>query len=474
MLIGREKERALLEKTLQSQAAELVAVIGRRRVGKTFLVRSIFEGKIRFETAGVRDASLKEQLRNFHFRLKHSFGDLAPEKPPKNWQEAFFALMLCWEKDVSNHQNVLFFDELPWLASNKSRFLSAFSFFWNTWASQKKIVVVICGSAASWMIQKVVNDKGGLHNRITKRIDLRPFTLKETETFLHSKQIRLSRYQTTLLYMALGGIPHYLNEVSSGKSAMQNIQDICFSDNGILRSEFKRLYPALFDNPESHIAIVRALAQKRSGMTRLGLLEATGLPDGGGTSICLEELESSGFISTYHNFEKRKKEMVYRLTDEYSLFYLKFIETRPDLDEDTWKTLSQTQTFKTWSGYAFENICLKHVQQIKKALSIAGIHAEASTFYQKGQGQSKGVQIDLLLDRSDNTINLFEIKFYAEAFALTKTHAEELLQKRSLFKYYTESKKHIFLSLIAPYGVLENEHSAGLLDHVLDLDALFE
>lgn len=473
MLTGREKERAVLERAAASPTAEMIAVIGRRRVGKTFLIRSVFEGKIRFETAGVQNASLKEQLNNFHFRLKYSFGELAPPKAPRTWQDAFFALTTCLERDASTHQNVLFFDELPWLAANKSRFLNAFSFFWNTWAVQKKIIVVICGSAASWMLQKVINDKGGLHNRITKRIELKPFTLRETEAFLQSRHIHLERYQIVQLYMALGGIPHYLNEVEKGKSAMQTIQDICFSNTGILQSEFKRLYAALFDNPEQHIAIIRALAQKRSGMSRGEIIEATGLPDGGGTSVCLEGLEASGFISAYQSFEKKKKEMLYRLTDEYSLFYLKFIETRPDLDEDTWQTLSQTQIFKSWSGYAFENICLKHTPQIKKALSIAGIHAEASTFYQKGQGNEQGVQIDLLLDRSDNTINLFEIKFYAEALALDRKQAEALRQKRTLFKYYTQSKKHLFLSLLTPFGLLENEHSIGLIDHALDLDALF-
>ena len=474
MLIGRKKERAVLERALQSPEAEMVAVIGRRRVGKTYLIRSVYADRIRFETAGVQNAPLKEQLNNFNFQLKNAFGSLAPEKAPKTWQEGFFTLITCLEQNPSIHQNVLFFDELPWLASQKSGFLNALSFFWNSWAVKKNIVVVICGSAASWMIQKVVNDRGGLHNRITKRIDLQPFTLGETEAFLKDRNVQLDRYQILQIYMAMGGIPHYLNEVVRGKSAAQNIENICFSSVGMLSNEFNRLYTALFDNAENHITIIRALAQKKSGMTRKDILEATTLPDGGGTSTCLEELESSGFISSFQSFEKKRKELIYRLTDEYSLFYLKFIETRQNQGDDIWKHLSQTQSFKSWCGYAFESICLKHIAQIKKALGISGIYAHASIFYQKGQSSQNGIQIDLLIDRNDNTINLFEIKFYAEPYIFTKSQADFLRNKRSLFRHYTQSRKQLFLGFISTYGIIENEHSIGLIDNVIDLDTLFE
>jgi uncharacterized protein len=473
MLIGREKEQETLRRALQSNQAELVAIIGRRRVGKTHLIGSVYADKIRFETSGVQNASLKEQLNNFQFQLKKAFGSLVPEQPLKTWQEAFFTLINCWEQNPSSYQNVLFFDELPWLATRKSGFLNALSFFWNTWAVKNKVVVVICGSAASWMIDKVVNDKGGLHNRITKRIDLYPFTLVETEAFLKERGVVLNRFQILQIYMAMGGIPHYLNEVVPGKSAIQNIEDICFSNSGMLRKEFGRLYPALFENAENHIAVIRSLAEKRSGMSRLAILKATGLPDGGGMSTCLEELEASGFISAYPSFEKKKKELVYRLTDEYSLFFLKFIEPMPFQGDDIWKHLSQTQAFKTWCGYAFENICLKHIPQIKKTLGISGIYTEASTFYQKGKGDEQGVQIDLLLDRNDNTINLFELKFHATPYVFTKKDADAFRTKKALFQHYTQTRKHIFLSFLSVYGILDNEHSIGLVDNSIVLDALF-
>ncbi len=323
------------------------------------------------------------------------------------------------------------------------------------------------------MIQKVVNHKGGLHNRITKQIILRAFTLGETEAYLRSKQVLLDRYQIVLLYMALGGIPHYLNEVVSGKSAIQNIEALCFSPAAALRGEFKRLYPALFDKPENHISIIKALASKRSGMNRAEILAATKLSDGGTASLYLEELVSSGFVSFYNSFGKKKKEVIYRLVDEYSLFYLQFIEDRSDVGQNIWQTLSQTQRFKVWSGYAFESICLRHTSQIKKALEIGGIYAEASSFYKRGVGNEQGVEIDLLLDRSDNTINLFEIKFHTAPIILQKKQALALREKVSLLKYYTQTKKHIFLGLISPFGLMDNEHSLGLIDHQISLDALF-
>ncbi|MFM9947641.1 MAG: AAA family ATPase [Saprospiraceae bacterium] len=474
MLISRQKEKEILLRALQSGQSELIAVIGRRRVGKTHLVSTVFAEKIRFETSGVQNASLREQLLNFQFQLKKTFGTLAPEQPLKSWQEAFFSLINCCEQNPSTYQNVLFFDELPWLASRRSGFLNALSFFWNTWAVKKKMIVVICGSAASWMIEKVVNDKGGLHNRITKRIDLQPFNLGETEMFLKERGVGLNRYQILQVYMAMGGIPHYLNEVVNGKSAMQNIEEICFANSGLLRREFGRLYPALFENAEHHIAIIRALAEKWSGMSRMDILKMTGLPDGGGTSTYLEELEASGFIASFPSLEKKKKEIIYRLTDEYSLFYLKFIDSMPTQGDDVWKHLSQTQTFKSWCGYAFESICLKHIPQIKKALGISGIYTEASSFYQKGRDGAEGVQVDLLLNRNDNSINLFEIKFHEGPYVFTRAKAEALRKKRALFQHYSQTRKHIFISFLSVHGILENEHSQGLVDNNILLSALFE
>lgn len=472
-LIGRKPETAVLEKAYQSDEPEMVAVIGRRRVGKTFLVRQCYAERIIFEMTGIKNGKKSEQLRHFTDRLNHFAQPAQPYKSPKNWQAAFEMLTAWLEKRESDEKAVVFFDELPWLAGKRSDFIKAFGLFWNSWASQQHIVVVICGSAASWMITHVVRDKGGLHNRITRRILLKPFNLCETEQYFQHRGIRFERYHLLELYMALGGIPHYLKEVEGGKTATENIDQICFSEQGLLRDEFGELYAALFDNAQYHIQIVRALATTWQGMSRMEIASATGIADGGHLSRYLEELTNSGFIAAFLAFGKKKKELRFRLIDEYSLFYLQFMENIRTEGSGTWMRRSQTQAWKSWSGYAFESICLKHIPQIKKALGIAGIYSEASNFYLKNSAFGRGLQIDLLIDRNDKAINLFELKFYSEPFVLKTAVAEEIRLKKAIFKEATGTNKQLFYTLLSTF-LPANEQAAAVFDRLLDMHCLFE
>lgn len=471
--IGRKKEVEVLQKALQSREAEMISVIGRRRIGKTFLVKTVYQEHIVFELTGTKGAPLAEQLQNFAYSLRLATEDALIVKAPADWMEAFFMLIKYLKKLPADKKHVVFFDELPWLSTHKSGFLRGLSYFWNSWASSQNIVLVICGSAASWMIQKVVNDTGGLHNRITRRIHLNPFTLTETELYLKNRNVTLKRYHVLLLYMAMGGIPHYLKEIEPGKSAAQNIEHICFSNTGLLRDEFSNLYAALFEYSDNHIAVVRTLAQKRQGLDRNVIIKSAQLPNGGSVTKVLEELHQSGFIDVYYPFGKKKKDKLYRLTDEYTLFYLQFIENHIHDRADIWQHLSQTQDYKVWCGYAFENICLKHITQIKKALSIGGVYATASSFLKKGSSTDKGAQIDLLLDRNDQIVNIFEIKFYNKPFVITKEYAQSLKNKLEVFEDTTGTRKHLFLTLITTFGITPNEHSLGLVDQVLTMDDLF-
>ena len=477
-LIGREKEQEVLQKALQSQEAEMVSVIGRRRIGKTFLVKTVYAKQLVFELTGTQNAPIKEQLQNFSYALQLASEGSTLVKTPENWMEAFFMLIEYLKKLPAGgkkkpQKRVIFLDELPWLTTHKSGFLRALSFFWNSWAVNQHIVVVICGSAASWMIQKVVNHTGGLHNRITRRLQLKPFTLAETEQYLRNRNVTLNRYHIAQLYMAMGGIPHYLKEVEPGKSAAQNIEDICFSETGLLRDEFSNLYSALFDGSDKHVAIVRALAKTRKGLSRSALIKTAKLTNGGTVTRVIKELDQSGFIDIYFPFGKKSKDKLYRLTDEYSLFYLQFIEKNNKERDDIWKHLSQAPNYKIWCGYAFENLCLKHLTQIKKALSIGGVYAVSSSFLKKGNKTEKGTQIDLLLDRNDQIINIFEIKYANEAFKVSKAYAQTLKNKLGIFKATTQTRKHLFLTFIATFGLTTNEHSLGLVDQVVTLDDLF-
>ncbi len=476
VIIGRTAEQAVLQEALSSDKAEFVSVIGRRRVGKTYLIESFFKDRIVFQVSGIQDSPLKIQLKNFKAQLtkylRKTSSVPAATQEPADWFEAVLQLIDYLETVKTAEKKVVFFDELPWLATHKSGFLQAFSYFWNSWAKQQNIIVVICGSAASWMIKKVVHHRGGLHNRITRQLFLAPFTLAETEQYFKSRNMYFERYQVLQLYMAMGGVPHYLEAVRPGLSATQNIEQVCFAKTGILHDEFPKLYASLFKNAHFHIAVIRALATSQQGLTRGKIIELAKFSDGGTIQKTLEELTQSGFITAYRPFGKKKKEKLFRLTDEYSLFYLQFIETN-EPEEAIWQQLSQTQTYKIWSGYAFENVCLKHIPSIKKALGIAGIFTTTSSFYKKGGPDGPGVQIDLLIDRNDQTINLFEIKFYDQPIILTKKQADRLRERMGIFRYATQTRKQLFWVFISAFGLKNNPYSTSIVAQSLTMDDLF-
>ena len=470
IIIGRDAERNLLTEIYNANRADMLAITGRRRVGKTYLINAFFESQLNFEFSGILQATNEQHLQRFYHALTKQGGKGKFKLPPTNWMEAFNQLTIYLDSLKKTKKLVVFIDELPWLDRHKSGFLSAFDWFWNSWAVNKNILVIICGSAASWMTSKIINNRGGLHNRVTKRMHLQPFTLSETEAYLRSNDITISRYDILQLYMALGGVPHYLKEVKKGQSAAQNINRICFEQHGLLVNEFENLYNALFINAKQHISIIQALAAKQKGLSRKEILAATRLKDGGSFSRLLKELEQSDFITAYYPFGKVKKETLYRIIDEYSLFYLKFIYKKKNVN---WLQLSASSVYKSWSGYAFENICMDHIDKVKAALGIAAVYTEESSFYFKGNSSSPGTQIDLLIDRKDNVINICEAKFYDKAFSITKQYADALKEKIRIFQEKTKTKKTIFLTLISTYGVVSNANSIGFVQQEVTMESLF-
>ncbi|GAA4436130.1 ATP-binding protein [Ravibacter arvi] len=469
-IAGREAEMAILNEALLSKKAELIAVYGRRRIGKTFLIRTYYQKQLCFELSGSQHAAMDTQLFNFAKALSKRIVSGIPPKTPDSWPEAFSMLSLYLEQLPQKEKKIIFFDELPWLDTMHSGFLSAFDYFWNSWCSRRPdIGVVICGSAASWMINKIIFNKGGLHNRITRQIKLMPFTLAETGEFLRKKQIKLDHYQIVQLYMVMGGVPHYLDQIKQGKSAMQNIDDLCFSPQGMLRQEFDKLYVSLYTNAHVHIAIIRALAGQRKGLTRNEIVAATKLTSGGYLSGVLHELEESGFIASYLPLDKKAKDAVFRLTDEYSLFYLKFIEKTRSSGAGTWALLSSRSTWRSWSGYAFENLCLKHVHKIKMALQIGNVYSEESAWYDKNEG----AQVDLVIDRADRCINLCEMKFSESPFTISAKYAKELQHKVMAYKSALKTNKTIFTTLVTTFGLKPNEHSAQYVDSEVTMQDLF-
>jgi hypothetical protein len=426
-----------------------------------------------FEFSGIHNASFNQQLENFSVALSKATGlHLAK---PTSWIQAFNMLTDYLTPLIKRQRKVIFFDEFPWINTPRSGFMQAFENFWNMWASrQKNLVVVICGSAAAWMIQKVINNRGGLHNRVTRKIRLLPFTIGETELFLKERKINLDKYQILQLYMVMGGIPHYLKEIEIGESAIQAIDKMCFTKDGLLHEEFKQLFHSLFDDASHHMDMIRVLAKKGIGLTRNGIIETCKLTSGGGTTQLLEELTESGFITSYIPFGRTVKESIYKLTDEYSRFYIKFIENSKYKGVGTWAKFSTGISWKSWSGTAFESVCMKHILQLKKALGIESVHTETSMWRYRSEKDAQGAQIDLLIDRQDMCINICEMKFSINEFEITKSYANELESKLKVFRENAQTRKTLFLTMVTTHGVKNINNYTGLVQNEIKMDVLFK
>ena len=462
----------MLAQAMASSEAELIAVYGRRRVGKTYMIRELLGDAICFELTAVYGASVRDQLANFATALAITRGSMLA--PPSDWRAAFEQLTSALKRR-SARKRVVFFDELPWLSSRRSGFLPAFEHFWNSWAvKQPDLVVVVCGSAAAWMIQQLLSARGGLHNRVTRRIRLEAFTLSETEQYFASRSMSLGRYQILEIYAALGGVPYYLKQIERGDSASVAIDRTCFAQDGALRDEFAKLYASLFEHPDRHVRIVRTLGAKPRGLTRNELIAAAGLTSGGGASRVVDELEESGFILRTPQLGRPVKDAVVRLIDEYSLFYLKWIEGHRGRADNVWINKRGTSAWRAWSSYAFEGICIKHIASLKRALGIAAVETTESAWHHRPiDRDDRGAQVDLVIDRRDASTNLCEMKFSDGEFAIDKSYAGELRHKRDTFRRVTGSRKTLLVTMITTHGLRANQYEKELVDKSLTMDALF-
>lgn len=471
MIIGRKEEQKILISAAQSDNSELIAVYGRRRVGKTYLIRETFNYKFTFQHTGLAKGSIKDQLFSFAISLRDAGYDDCPI--PKTWLEAF-SLLSQLLKNSMDEKKIVFLDELPWMDTARSNFISAFEHFWNGWASARKdIVLIICGSATSWIINKVINDHGGLHNRVTQRIALQPFTLGECEMFIQSKGIEINRHQIAECYMILGGIPFYWSLLEKGISLSQNIDKMFFAKNGKLANEFNQLYASLFKSPELYINIVTALAKKKIGMTRGEIIEATNTQSNGALTKVLDELEYCGFIHKYNTYGKKSKEIIYQLIDNYTLFYFKFIQQNNNNDKNFWSVSTESPIHRVWSGLAFERLCMTHIQQIKAGLGIAGVLTNVYSWCKNADENSDGVQIDLIIDRNDQVINICEMKFSLSEFAIDAEYEQKLRNKKAIFIESTNTRKAVHLTMVTTYGLRQNSHS-GMIQSEITLDDLFK
>lgn len=477
-IIGRKSEISELMKLYHSDKPEFVAVYGRRRVGKTFLIKHAMKGLITFQHTGVSPAEqdgdknrMKTQLESFYYSLLNH--GLEGYSIPKTWMEAFFQLEQLIIKLDNGSRQVIFIDELPWMDTPKSGFLSAFENFWNGWCSGRdNIMLIICGSATSWILGNLSRNKGGLYGRLTDEIKLSPFTLKECEDFFKHNEIEMSRYDIVQSHMIFGGIPYYLSYFQKGLSFEQNVDKILFGAKPRLNDEFNRLFNAIFTNADDCKKIIRLLATKHSGFTREEISKDTGLPFGGGLTNTLAALAESDFVQKYSQYGNSKKTVHYKLIDNFSLFWLKYVE-RSKADANFMTDNTTSNIMKAWRGIAFEEVCWQHIAEIKHALGISGIKSSISSWAVKGDNDNSGTQIDLLIERADNVVNLCEIKFYADKYTISKDEEQKLRNRIASLQETLSPKQTVHLTLITTYGIAHNMHS-GIVQKSITIDSLFD
>lgn len=475
-MIGRTREVEDLNRLYESGRAELVALYGRRRVGKTYLVDETLSGRITFRHAGLSPADqdakglLRAQLDHFYNSLE--LHGMKPCDKPTTWLNAFFLLERFLQSIDDGSRQVVFLDELPWLDTPRSGFLQAFEGFWNTWGCHRRnLMVIVCGSASSWVLDELINNHGGLYGRVTYEIKLSPFTLGECEEFYRSRQVMFSRYDIVQSYMIFGGIPFYLGYMDGRQSLAQNVDRLLFARNGVLVREFDRLFDSVFTNPEAIKSIVRLLYTRNAGFTRREIADRLGAGDGGSLSKNLNALLASDFVTKYVPFGMGKRQAHYKLIDPFCLFYLHFLRGGSASNEQFWQQNATLQPIVTWRGYAFENICFNHIPQIKAALGISGVITTSSAWSKKG-GDEEGTQIDLILQRNDNVVNVCEIKFTSEEFAVDKGYYRVLLSRPERVRELVSPKMSILSTLITTFGLRRNEYS-GAFSNVVTMDDLF-
>jgi len=468
-MIGREAEKEELTQFVESEKPEFIVIFGRRRVGKTFLIREFFNHKFAFYHSGMANTGTETQLLNFNTSL-HKYGNM-PYPKVLTWLEAFEQLIHLLSNKKQKGKKVVFIDEMPWMDTPRSCFVQALEYFWNSWASaQKDILLIVCGSASSWITNKLINNHGGLHNRITGQIYLRQFTLSECEDFFKSNNIVMSRRHIVESYMIFGGIPYYLALMKKQLSLSQNVDNMCYAEKGILRTEFENLYVSLFRNYENHVKIVECLSKKTKGMIREEIIKHTQIPNGGGLTKTLEELELCGFIRKYRAFGKKERQYLFQLTDFFTLYYFNFMSENRFNDEHFWTNFIENAQHRAWSGYAFEQVCLAHLPQIKRKLGISGVLVNTASW--RSKETDNGAQIDLLLERNDKLINICEIKYATEQFVIDKKFDENLRNKRASFREETKTRKTLHLTMITTYGVKRNEYWGNIQSEVT-MDDLF-
>ena len=471
-IIGRKAEIKRLTAAVDSPRSEFIALYGRRRVGKTFLINQVFRNQFIFKMTGVIEGTLKDQFTAFADAMS-DYGYDIPEMP-KDWMSAFIMLKNALKQKVNSGERcIIFIDELPAMDAEGANVASAVGYFWNNWASQfDNIVFIICGSATSWMITNVIDSKGGLHDRITVEMPIHPFTLKEVESYLESQRFIWNRQIILQAYMIFGGIPYYLSLLDREESLVQNVDRMFFSQDMQMRREFRRLFNTLYKNPDRYIDVIKALSKSREGLTRGELAKELKCANNGHLGKQLEDLVFCDLIrkNVVREKEIKSKDSIYQICDFFSLFYMAFID-KAEVEMQYWAHHINTPEINSWMGLTFERICMAHIQQIKHALHIDTISTISYSW--RSKTSTPAAQIDIIIERADKIVNICEVKYSQDEYNLNKEEYDKICKRKNVFIQETGLRHAPWITMITTEGVAQGKYSEMIQSQVR-LDELFE
>ncbi|RLC25492.1 MAG: hypothetical protein DRH93_01665 [Deltaproteobacteria bacterium] len=471
MFVGRKKELALLDEAYTSKKGELVVIYGRRRIGKSRLIQNFTQGKKKvFSFEALENETTQKQISHFAQQLQKQTNDpLLDSVDLKKWENIFyyFTERTLQFKKSAKGKTILFFDEFQWMAVGRSRLVSLLKFFWDNFWKEKNIMLILCGSIASFMVKKVLRSKA-LYGRTTLEILLKGLSPVDSLSLLRQKR---SNEETMKYIMVFGGVPKYLEQINTNKSFNQNMNVLCFSSQGIMVHEVDRIFYNQFREARTYLRIVNLLEDSIHSMGEIS--KKLKIASGGGLKQYLDNLELAEIIRPYTPLDRLEtsKFKKYTLCDEYLLFYFKYIKPNiKTINESTSKKKFETLTgegFKSWLGFSFERFCLKYSGTLARIMNFEDEVLLASPFF--GRNDRK-FQIDLLYKRADKVITICEIKHHNKKIG-TKI-IPEMERKCSLFKAprdYTVEK-----ALISLYGPDESLKNTDYFHHIVTLDDIFE
>jgi len=472
--IGRKKELESLDLLLKKKSASLVVIRGRRRVGKSRLIKEFVSDKKHWIFSGIPPVpgiTKQRQLDAFSAQVAHNLG--MPKIQVSEWLEHFNFL----GQQAKGQKIVIVFDEISWMGSEDPDFLGQLKTAWDlTFSENPELIFILCGSVSSWIEDNILKSTGFV-GRISVDMVLEELSIAESGEFWGARKNKVSPYEKFKMLSVTGGIPKYLEEIIATQSAEDNIHRLCFQSDGLLFREFDQIFSDLFSKrAQTYSDIVKTLAH--SSLTLDEVCEKLDVEKSGSVSSCLDDLELAGFIQedcTWNLSSKAESHLKkFRLKDNYLRFYLRYIEPNK---EKIAKGLFESKSFMLMPGWEsvmglqFENLVINNLKSLCKILRIDLLDiANAGPFFQRATQRQKGCQIDLMIQTKHNTLYVCEIKFStSDIKSSVVEEMERKVENLSIPKGYS-----IRTVLIHVNGVAQSVIDSEKFNDIVDFSNFFE